>query len=429
MLFSEERLDAMTFANEEERFEALSGADRVISLSAKDQYFRELDWREPISNEECEKLLQRVVRGNVERRQPCPNQWVLSLARNARERLVAVYQPLVVAMARRRLFRFQSMDLMDVIQEGNLGLLDALDRYDDVKSEKVEFRVFAMSWIKREIVRAVNQSDAFIRLSWDTHDTMTRKNIVESQLRKQFGRQPLLSEIAEAMEVAEETLQNVLTLAQRREVGSLHGMMERYEIAEDSMSFVGLYQSAVVSEDARQQELAATFERVFTVAMPEKQRDVLELRYGFGDVPSTMRSPELVREMMGLNANQDVTGSEKKAKQRLRGMLEPVSLPDGRLSCQFHDVYSDEYCTTRGAAELLGLATSRVDSLVQMGRLIPEMRSRPHIPGPKVRFFKKADVLALKEGVDAAPVKLSSRWKKSSLEQARRSALLPSIVA
>ncbi len=75
---------------------------------------------------------------------------------------------------------------------------------------------------------------------------MTRKKIVESQLRKQFGRQPLLSEIAEAMEIAEETLENVLTLAKRREVGSLQGMMERYEIAEDTKSFVGLYQSVVV---------------------------------------------------------------------------------------------------------------------------------------------------------------------------------------
>ena len=92
----------------------------------------------------------------------------------------------------------------------------------------------------------------------------------------------------------------MLTLAKRREVGSLQGMMERYEIAEDTKSFVGLYQSAMASEDARQQELAATFERVFAVAMPEKQREVLELRYGFGDVPSTMRSPELVREMMEL---------------------------------------------------------------------------------------------------------------------------------
>ncbi len=157
----EERPDAMTFVNEDERFEALSGADRMISLSAKDQYFRELDWREPISDEECRKLLQRLVRGNVERRQSVPNQWVLSLARNAREQLVEVYQPLVVAMARRRLFRFQSMELLDVIQEGNIGLLDALDRYDDVKLEKVEFRVFAMSWMKQAILKAVNRSRCF----------------------------------------------------------------------------------------------------------------------------------------------------------------------------------------------------------------------------------------------------------------------------
>ena len=420
----------MTFLNEDERDDALSGADRDVSLSARDQYFRALDWREPLSNEERDKLLGRLVRGNVERRQLRPNEWRLSLARHARERLVEAYQPLVVGLARRRVFLFKSLEVLDVIQEGNIGLLHALDTYDDMKAGEVEFGAFATTAIKRALAAAVNERDAFIRLSWRTYGLMTRKATVERELRKQLSRQPLLSEIVEVMEVSEDVLRNGLELAKRRDVGSIEGMLETHELPEDALPFVSLYQATVVAEDQRQADLAETFQRVFAVAMPEQQREVLELRYGFGEVPSTLRQPELVREMMGLEVSQQVTSSEKKAKQRLRGLLEPVALPDGQLSCTFHNVYSDDYCTSREAAELLGVSVSKVDLLVKEGLLSTELRSRPHRNGAKMRFFNKAEVLALKQQRATAPVPISSRRRESaSLKQARRSALLPEIVA
>jgi len=419
----------MTFLDE--RSEALSGADAAVSLMARDQYFRELAWMVPLSSEERDTFLRRVIRGNGERSEALPNQWVLSLARHARESLVEAYQPLVIGLARRRMFLFKSMELLDVIQEGNLGLLDALDTYDDEKSRVVEFGAFATRCIKRALAAAVNERDVFIRLSWRTHNMLTRKKIVASELRKHLGRQPLLSEIAEIMEVSEETLQKVLKLAERREVGSLHGMLETREIAEDAVPFVSLYTSAVVAEDTRQQELAETFERVFAVAMPEQQREVLELRYGFGDVAgTTVRPAELVSEMMGLPGREHVSSSEHKATQRLKRVLEPVALPDGRLSCTFQDVYTDEYCTSREVAELLHVSLSCVDTFVQRGLLSPELRSRPHTCGAKMRYFKKADVIALQQERAAAPVQISSRRRESvSLKQARRSASLPSIVA
>ncbi len=426
----EERLDAMTFLNEEERFDALSGADRDISLSAKDQYFRELDWREPLAAGEREKLLARLVRGNVELRQSSPNQWVLSLARHARERLVEVYQPLVVGLARRRVFLFKSLELLDVIQEGNIGLLHALDTYDDEKAGLYEFGAFATLRIKGALADAVNEHDAFIRLSIRTHALMTRKATVERELRKHLGRQPLLSEIAEVMEVSEDVLRNGLELAKRRDVGSIQGMLEAHELAEDVLPFVALYQSAVVAEDTRKQELAAVFQQVFDAAMPEQQREVLELRYGFGDVPSTLRSNELVRDMMGLEMSQQVTSSEHKAKERLRGLLEPVVLLDGQLSCTFRNVYTDEHCTSREVAELLEVSLSKVHTLVKDGLLSCELRSHPRQGGGKMRFFNKAEVLALQQKLAAVPVKLSSRRRENaSLQHARRSALLPSIVA
>src|SRR5215472_7175053 len=100
--------------------------DRDVSLMALDQYMRAVRWTEPLAEEEEATLLRRVERGKQERLAPCPNQWVLSLARHARDRLVEGYQPLVIAVAKRCLWRFESMELLDLVQEGNIGLLRAI---------------------------------------------------------------------------------------------------------------------------------------------------------------------------------------------------------------------------------------------------------------------------------------------------------------
>ncbi len=398
----------MTFTDERAR--ALSGADADVSLLAVAQYFRELAWTEPTSVEEEEKLLRRVSRGNAEQLQPCPNQWVLSLAKHARERLVEVYQPLVAALARRRLFLFKSMELLDVIQEGNIGLLDALDSYDDEVARLYPYRfsIVAAGRVKRALSSALAERDMFIRLPGRKYEMVRDKSCVESALRKYLGRQPLLSEIAEMMDVSEESLQQVLDAAKRREVRSLHEMIERREVNEDKMSFTSLYMAAEGAEDTRQAELAATFQRVFEVAMPPKQRDVLELRFCVGDVPGSMRSQNLVAEMLDASPG-EVSASERQAKRRLSEFLEPVILDDGRLSCTFQNIYSDDYCTSGEAAMLLGVTVSSMNKYARQGLLPFEMRLRCRRSGSKERVFRKADILAFR--------------------RARGSALLPSVVA
>jgi len=397
----------MTF-NPKERADALSGADRDVSLFAYDQYFRELAWMEPISTEEREKLLLRVRRGNAERVQPSPNQWVLSLATHARERLVEVYQPLVVKVARSRSFLFQSADLMDVIQEGNLGLLDALDKYtDNVACRYPSFVVFATLYI-RTALRAASDGDAFIRLPYDKQRLLTRCSVVRSELSKLLGYQPSLSHIAEVLGVSERELTDVLDAGKRRAVKSVQELLERDERAEDTKPFERLYASSVVAEDARQADLAATFARVFEAAVPEQQREILELRYGFGEVPTTVRSAQVVAEMVGVNET-NVRTQEKKVFKRLTRLLEPVTLDDGRLSCTFDDIYSDEYCTSREAATLLGIDASYVNRFARRGLLPFTMRPRRQGTGSHERVFKKTDIIAFR--------------------RSRGSALLPSVVA
>jgi len=415
----------MTF-DLQERADALSGADLDVSLLASAQYFRQVAWTEPCPSEEHDALLQQVIRGNVERVQARPNQAVLSLAQQARERLVEVYQSLVISMARRRKFLFQSMELIDVIQEGNIGLLRALDKYTDEVSHVYAFRVFAALHIRTALSEASCDRDVSIRLPFDKSRLLHRTPAVMRELRVLLGRQPSLAEIAKIMGVSEEELAEVIEAGKRQAVKSVQELLEQKEISEDARDFVLLYASSVVSEDARQAELAETFERVFAAAMPEHQRTILELRFGFGDVPSEMRSRALIEEMTGVCG---AATQEKKAMKRLAALLEPVVLADGRLSCTFDDVYTDDYCTSREAAVLLGIDVSLVNRYTGQGLLPSAMRPRRHLPGAQERVYKKADVFAFQEQRSAAPVKVAARRKNETLAAARRSASLPSVVA
>src|SRR5207302_1859299 len=104
-----------------------SDDDRKVSLLAIDQYMRQVRWTDTLSREEEAVLFEWVARGKRERREDYPRQWVLEQARQARDRLVEGFQPLVIHFAKRYHHRVHSLDLLDLVQEGNLGLLKAID--------------------------------------------------------------------------------------------------------------------------------------------------------------------------------------------------------------------------------------------------------------------------------------------------------------
>src|SRR2546421_2392869 len=99
------------------------------SLMAYDQYSRWVRWTPCVSKEEIALLMQGVLRGKEERSKGSSDQQLLEAAKQAREQIVIALQRLVIHLARRFWSRFQSMELLDLIQEGNLGLLFAIDHY------------------------------------------------------------------------------------------------------------------------------------------------------------------------------------------------------------------------------------------------------------------------------------------------------------
>src|SRR5450755_1096611 len=110
-----------TPVNADERYEDVPG----MSYLAFDQYQREVAWIELLSDEEQDMLLRRVARTQ----QFPENAHYALLARDARARLVEQYQPLVLKMARGWVRFFEGMEVLDLVNEGSLGVLGAIDQY------------------------------------------------------------------------------------------------------------------------------------------------------------------------------------------------------------------------------------------------------------------------------------------------------------
>src|SRR5205823_14580837 len=94
--------------------------EQDVSLMALDQYIRQVRWLEPLTPEEEAQLIARIERGKQERGQPQPNAWRLSLAQAARERLIEGYLPWVIHLAKGYVSRARGLELLDLVQEGNL---------------------------------------------------------------------------------------------------------------------------------------------------------------------------------------------------------------------------------------------------------------------------------------------------------------------
>ena len=118
----------------------------------------------------------------------------------ARERFIQCNLQLVVHVAKKYENRKRkSLEIMDLIQEGNIGLARAVELFDSSRGYK--FSTYAYWWIKQGIQRALSQSDAMIRLPTGLHDLLIKIARTTSDLGQRIGRTPTLTEVAEHIDV------------------------------------------------------------------------------------------------------------------------------------------------------------------------------------------------------------------------------------
>lgn len=136
----------------------------------------------------------------LERPLTAAEQRVMRSGLRARERFMQCNLQLVVHVAKKYENRKRkSLEIMDLIQEGNIGLARAVELFDYSRGYK--FSTYAYWWIKQGIQRAISQSDAMIRLPTGLHDLLAKIARVTSDLGQQLGRTPTMQEIADDMAI------------------------------------------------------------------------------------------------------------------------------------------------------------------------------------------------------------------------------------
>ena len=279
---------------------------QVQELVALEELEQELEMRAGGSKPDHEQLAQAA--------QLTPQQLKKRLrsGQRAKERMVAANLRLVVSVAKK--YTKRNMELLDLIQEGTIGLVRGVEKFDPTRGYK--FSTYAYWWIRQGITRAIAEKSRTIRLPIHITETLNKLKKGQRELSQELGRTPTVTELAEFVELPEEEVKDLLCRA--RQPVSLETKVGDGDDTEllDLLAADGTQPEELVDGECLRSDMRDLLDQ-----LPELQGRVLKMRYGIGfEEPMSLSS--IARE---LEMSRDRARSlERRAHEEMRRLSQQM---------------------------------------------------------------------------------------------------------
>ncbi len=264
--------------------------DQNATEDALQQYFKNISSYKPYSHEEEIELGNKIQQGDKE----------------ALKKLILANLKFVVSIANK--YKNLDVPLLDLINQGNIGLLEAAKRYDPSKGTK--FITYAVWWIKQAILQALNEQSSTVKLPVKHTAHLYKINSATEKLTKELGRAPSTQELSEATNISPEDIEEVLMASK----SSLS--LDNYVGNDEDKTFL----ESLEDEDSNVENaiiaktLKYAIDEIITSLDP-REAEIIIKRYGFnGEQPQTL---EELGESMGVTRER-IRQLENRALDKLR---------------------------------------------------------------------------------------------------------------
>ncbi|MBI4669289.1 MAG: sigma-70 family RNA polymerase sigma factor [Elusimicrobia bacterium] len=277
----------------------MTGNDSRYDLTK--QYFKGIQRLPEISREEMHKLWKRAKRGN----------------KDAKKLIMESNLKLVIPIAKK--YHRANIDFLDLIEEGNLGLIHAIDKFEPARGFR--FSTYASYWVEQSIRRAIEEQSKTIRIPPHAWEALRKWFKAWDKLHGRLGRDPTVTEMSQKTGLTSRQIKGIVTAAEAaKEMGSLE-------------SPVGDEENMILEEVIKEREESSPDKLIAVLRMGDeikkamneldkRERQVLCLRYGVKDNEHTL---EEVGEKMRLSRER-VRQIETRALERLRRIAHRMGL-------------------------------------------------------------------------------------------------------